>query len=179
MTASAGPRLGHLVLTVRDINASHRFYTEVLGFEQCGQLKLPFDSDVDMRFYRGASDAHHDLALVQSTNPDANPDVVPFDMFGPRAGVNHVAIEYPTRDAFLDRLRRLDELEIPIVVRGNHGMTHSAYIEDPDGNGIEVHYTVPSEFWEGDVDAALSHFEMLPSSGSEMLVDSVEYVRFG
>ena len=58
-------------------------------------------------------------------------------------------------------------------------MTHSAYIEDPDGNGVEVHYTVPNAFWEGDVDAALSHFEMLPSSGPEMLDDTTDYVRFG
>ncbi len=34
MTAPIGPRVGHLVLTVRDIQASHRFYTEVLSFEQ-------------------------------------------------------------------------------------------------------------------------------------------------
>jgi hypothetical protein len=38
---------------------------------------------------------------------------------------------------------------------------------------------VPSEFWEADVDAALSHFEMLPNSGPEMLDDTTDYVRFG
>ena len=50
---------------------------------------------------------------------------------------------------------------VEFVLRGNHGMTHSAYLADPDGHGIEVVYNVPSEAWEGDVDAALNYFEFL------------------
>ena len=41
-------------------------------------------------------------------------------------------------------------------------MTHSAYIADPDGYGLEIVYDVPAEVWEGDVDAALNYFEFLP-----------------
>src|SRR5262245_56305262 len=67
--ASNGPSIGHLVLTVRDIEASHRFYTAILGFEQCGTFKNASFPDVDMRFYRGSPDHHHDLALVQSPDP--------------------------------------------------------------------------------------------------------------
>ena len=37
--ASVGASVSHLVLNVRDIEVSHRFYTEVLGFQQCGETR--------------------------------------------------------------------------------------------------------------------------------------------
>ena len=40
-TRPSRPSVNHLVLNVRDIEASHRFYTEGLGFEQCGTLEAP------------------------------------------------------------------------------------------------------------------------------------------
>ncbi len=49
-TRPSHPSVNHLVLQVRDIEASHRFYTEVLGFEQCGTLKTSTASDAVMRF---------------------------------------------------------------------------------------------------------------------------------
>ena len=62
-------------------------------------------------------------------------------------------------------------------MRGNHGMTHSAYIADPDGYGIEVLYDLPEEVWSGDVDAALNYFEYLPPE--KELEDTTDYQRFG
>ena len=35
-------------------------------------------------------------------------------------------------------------------------MTHSLYIHDPNGYGVEVLYDLPREIWEGDIDAALN-----------------------
>lgn len=49
MGHGAGPSIGHVVLTVRDIEASHRFYTTILGFEQCGTFHNESFPDVDMR----------------------------------------------------------------------------------------------------------------------------------
>ena len=42
--AAAGASVNHLVLNVRDIEVSHRFYTELLGFEQCGELDAHDDT---------------------------------------------------------------------------------------------------------------------------------------
>lgn len=58
-------------------------------------------------------------------------------------------------------------------------MTHSAYIVDPDGHGIDVLYDLPHDVWEGDVNAASSYFEPLPNTGAEALDDDTDYVRFG
>ena len=85
-----GARINHLVLNVRDIEASHRFYTEVLGFEQCGDLT----HTMTMRFYRGDASRHHDLALAQVADPATLPNPT-VDDEAREAGVNHIAIGYP------------------------------------------------------------------------------------
>ena len=74
-TRPSHPSVNHLVVNVRDIEASHRFYCEGLGFEQCGQLETPFTSNIDMRFYRGHPDHHHDFALAQIPDPASAPPV--------------------------------------------------------------------------------------------------------
>jgi len=170
---STGASVNHLVLNVRDIEASHRFYTELLGFEQCAELR----HTMTMRFYRGDPSHHHDLALVEINEPAgaAPPDA--WSMEPKRVGVNHIAIAYPDRESWLEELRHLRANGVEFAVRGNHGMTHSAYIADPDGYGIEVLYNLPEEVWAGDVDAALNYFEYLPPS--EELDDTTEYQRFG
>ncbi|MEO5901867.1 MAG: VOC family protein [Ilumatobacteraceae bacterium] len=178
-TRPSRPSVNHLVLNVRDIEASHRFYCEGLGFEQCGTLETPFSSDVDMRFYRGHPDHHHDFALAQIPDPSSAPPVPTWGMFTNHPGIAHIALAYDTREEWLAQLEHMQSYGIKTAVRGNHGMTHSAYVVDPDGNGIEVLYELPSEVWEGDVNAALSHFEPLPNDGPESLVDNTDYVRFG
>jgi catechol 2,3-dioxygenase len=175
---SRGASVSHLVLNVRDIEDSHRFYTEVMGFEQCGTFENERLPDVDMRFYRGSAAHHHDLALVGLRDPSAVPGPEPFALFANRPGINHIAISYPDRDAWLGQLAHLQECGVTFHVRGNHGMTHSAYISDPDGHGIEVLYDLPPDVWEGDVNAALNYFEPLPNEGPGALEDTTEYHRF-
>ena len=179
MTSPARPSISHLVLNVRDIEASERFYTEMLGFEHCGTLRLPPGMSVDMRFYRGSPDHHHDLALIQVPEPGASEDVPPWGMFGARAGIGHIALAYGTREQWLQQIEHLQTMGVPFEVRGEHGMTHSAYVVDPDGNGVEVLYDLPSEVWENDVDAALSHFEPVSTTGPEALADNTDYTTFG
>jgi catechol 2,3-dioxygenase len=55
-------------------------------------------------------------------------------------------------------------------------MTHSVYISDPNGYGIEVLYELPREVWEGDIDAALNYAEALPTEGPDALVDDTDKV---
>jgi catechol-2,3-dioxygenase len=173
MTSRPGPSpsVNHLVLSVRDLEASHRFYTEVVGFEQCGEMT----HTMKMRFYRGSASTHHDLALAQSGSPDANPAPA-WSLIDMPPGINHIAIGYPDRESWLAQLDHIKQTGVPIAVRGNHGMTHSAYVVDPDGNGVELLYNLPEEVWGGDVDAALNYFEHLPADD---FADDTDYQHFG
>jgi catechol 2,3-dioxygenase len=172
-----GPSVNHLVLTVRDIEASHKFYTEVIGFTRHGELSGPHAGST-MWFYQGHPDSHHDLALVQAKGT-VEP-AQPWAGFFPdgRVGINHVAIGYPTREEWMARIKHIQEMGVQFIIRGNHGMTHSVYISDPDGNGIEVLYEVPKDVWEADINGALNYFEMLPSSGPGSLEDTTDYHQF-
>lgn len=172
---SAGAAVSHLVLNVRDIEASHRFYTDIIGFEQCGKLDSP---DVDMRFYRSSPEHHHQLALCQMSDPAAARPPEKWKVFGNTPGLNHMAISYPDRDSWLAQITYMQERDVPFLMRGNHGMTHSVYVADPDGNGVEVLYDLPADVWQDDVNAALSYFETLPRRGPEALEDSTDYRRF-
>jgi catechol 2,3-dioxygenase len=181
MTTSnpTGPSVNHLVLTVRDLEASHRFYTEQIGFEKCGELSGPLAGS-DMWFYRGHPSSHHDFALVQVKDRAGVPAAGPWEGFFPEraVGLNHIAIGYPSRAEWLERLKTIKANGVEFVIRGNHGMTHSAYITDPDGHGIEVLYEVPAEAWEEDCNAALNYFEFLPTEGPEALEDTTDYHKF-
>jgi catechol-2,3-dioxygenase len=176
---SPGAVITHLVLTVRDLEASHRFYTEILGYQRCavleGELALS-----DMWFYRTSTN-HHDLALVQVGKPEEVPPP-PQEWLGffpdHAVGLNHFAVGYPNREAWLAQIEHMTAMGVTFDLRGNHGMTHSAYLRDPDGNSVEVLYDLPKEVWDGDVNAALNYFEFLPTEGPGSLEDSTDYQRF-
>jgi catechol 2,3-dioxygenase len=57
-------------------------------------------------------------------------------------------------------------------------MTHSLYIHDPNGYGVELLYELPREVWEGDIDAALNYANQLPTEGAEALHDRTEVPTF-
>jgi catechol 2,3-dioxygenase-like lactoylglutathione lyase family enzyme len=170
--------INHLVLNVRDLEESHAFWTEIMGFKQVGELHPRPDrpEPSKMRFYSGDHSGklnHHDLALVEMPNLPPPSD---WSMFNSPVAINHVAITLPSREAWLKQLAFLQSKGVEFHHRVNHGMTHSVYISDPNGYGIEVLYELPREVWEGDIDAALNYAERLPTEGQEALVDQADNV---
>jgi catechol 2,3-dioxygenase len=167
--------LNHLVLNVRDLEESHRFWTEIIGFTQVGELHATAErpNPPKMRFYSGdhggGRKSHHDLALVENRNLPAPP--AEWSMFGAPCAVNHIAIALPSREAWLDQLAYLQQSGVKFDRRVEHGMTHSLYIHDPNGYGIELLYELPRDVWEGDIDAALNYARPLPIEGREALED--------
>jgi catechol-2,3-dioxygenase len=172
--------INHLVLNVRDLEESHRFWTEIVGFRMVGELKARPDRPTPpkMRFYSGKRNDggthHHDLALVENRSLPTPPK--DWSMFGMPCAVNHIAITMPNREAWLSHLAYLQDKGVKFNRRVEHGMTHSLYIHDPNGYGVEVVYDLPREIWEGDIDAALNYSVSLPTEGADALVDRVEGV---
>jgi catechol-2,3-dioxygenase len=171
--------LNHLVLNVRDLEESHKFWTEIVGFKQVGELKATptRPNPAKMRFYSGDHDGemnHHDIALVENRDLPAPP--AEWTMFGMPNAINHIAITFDSREKWLQQLAYLQERGVKFNRRVEHGMTHSLYINDPNGYGVELLYELPREVWEGDIDAALNFAEILPTEGTEALRDRVEDV---
>jgi catechol 2,3-dioxygenase len=172
--------INHIVLNVRDIEESHRFWTEIVGLKQVGALQPRTDlggTPPTMRFYsgdHGGKMAHHDLALVENRNLPAPPaQWVPFGTPHPQA-INHIAIGMPDRESWLEKLADLQARGVKFDLRINHGVTHSVYITDPNGYGVELLYELPREMWEGDIDAGLNYLELLPTEGEAALKDDLE-----
>jgi catechol 2,3-dioxygenase-like lactoylglutathione lyase family enzyme len=173
--------INHLVLNVRDIEESHYFWTEILGFKQVGELRRTAQrpNPPKMRFYSGddggGAQHHHHIALVENPNLPAPPK--DWSMYGgaPLA-VNHIALTLASREAWLRQLAFLQSRGVKFDRRVNHGMTHSLYIHDPNGYGVELLYDLPREIWEGDVDAALNYVEQLPTEGDAALADATEHL---
>ncbi|MBT3334226.1 MAG: VOC family protein [Rhodospirillaceae bacterium] len=175
--AVAPSGLNHLVLNVRNMEESHQFWTEILGFKQVGEIHATAErpNPPKMRFYSGDHDGldnHHDVALVE--NPDLPEPPAEWSMFGMPVAVNHIALTLPSREAWLQQLAFLQSKGVKFDRRGDHGMTHSLYIHDPNGYGVELLYELPREVWGGDIDAALNWVRPLPNEGAEALVDETQ-----
>lgn len=177
--------INHLVLNVRNMEESHRFWTEILGFRQVAELRpRPGRPPLKMRFYSGVNEQgdvnHHDLALCEVPEaPAADPSAPPWGLQPRQLGLNHVAITYPDRDSWLKQLAFLRDKGVPFHLRINHGMTHSVYISDPNGHGVEVLYELAPEVWMGDIDGAQNYSERLPTDGEASMVDTTHNPVFG
>jgi catechol 2,3-dioxygenase len=154
--------LNHLVLNVRDLEESHRFWTEFLGFRHVGTSRSPGPNGTPaMRFYSGERDGklrHHDIALVEEPAPHAGPPKPP-------QALNHVAIEYATQAAWQQQIAFLTARGVALHRRVERGVTHSINLTDPNGYAIELVYELPRALWEGDIDAALNHAVERPIGG--------------
>ena len=98
--------VNHVVLNVRDIEESHRFWTEIVGLKQVGELRPrpEMPNMPKMRFYSGDHNGkftHHDVALVENPNLPSPPK--DWALFGAPVAINHVAIAMPDRDSWLSK----------------------------------------------------------------------------
>ncbi|SVE51223.1 uncharacterized protein METZ01_LOCUS504077, partial [marine metagenome] len=114
-------RIGHVVLNVRDVEASTKFYTDIIGFQIALQKE-------DATFLTCGT-IHHDLALFKAKQSFRLDDGV---------GLNHMALQVEDFDMLTKYWEKLFQHEIEIDRTTDHGMTSSIYFEDPDGNGIEL-----------------------------------------
>jgi catechol-2,3-dioxygenase len=174
--------LNHLVLNVRNLEESHTFWTEIVGFKQVGELKPSptRPNPPKMRFYSGdrggGKTSHHDLALVENPNLPSPP--AEWSLVDMPCAIGHIAVTLPNRELWLRQLAYLQERGVKFDRRIDHGMTHSLYIHDPNGYGVELLYELPREVWEGDIDGALNFAEQLPTDGPDALRDRAEVPVF-
>jgi catechol 2,3-dioxygenase len=144
--------LGHLVLYVRDLDRSRHFYRDVLGWQELvSDRPLPFPAAA---FSSGRT--HHELLLIE-VGDHAAP--IPS---GRRVGMYHFGVKVGESDDELrEALRQLTEAGVPVRGASDHTVTHSLYIEDPDGNEIELYIDVQPEVWRDDPTAVFAPIKPL------------------
>jgi catechol 2,3-dioxygenase len=134
--------LGHLVLYVRDVDASAAFYSDVLGFRPVID-RPPGQRGV---MYRTSSDrTHHELLIIEAPSGAAPAPT------GDRLGLFHFGLKIGDTDqALRDAASELRAAGVEISSVVDHGATHSLYVTDPDGNEIELYVDVPGVDWHAD-----------------------------
>jgi catechol 2,3-dioxygenase len=149
--------LGHVVLYVHNLARSAAFYRDVLGLDQLtpDTPGLPDPSapqPLGLAAFSGtAHRTHHELLLIE-VGEDAAPQPR-----GRRVGLYHLGLKVGDRDDDLRAARaRLDAAGVTIVGASDHGVSHSLYLLDPDGNEIELYVDVPGVDWRTDPMAVLS-----------------------
>jgi catechol 2,3-dioxygenase len=59
----------------------------------------------------------------------------------------HTAILYPNRKELARGLKRLIEARYPLSGASDHGVSEALYLNDPDGNGVELYWDRPRVEW--------------------------------
>lgn len=135
--------LGHVVFYVKNIEASLRFYRDLLGFQEVG------------RIFHGKASAltggrtHHELLLIQVGDAPGPPS-------GPRRGFYHIGIKIgESLEELREAKQELERLGIPITGMSDHTVSQSLYIKDPDGNEVEVYVDADPKIWKDNPAAIL------------------------
>jgi catechol 2,3-dioxygenase len=129
-----GVSIGHVHLKVADLERSLEFYCGVLGFE----LQQRYGEEAAFVSVGGY---HHHIGLNTWHSKGGTPPPPG------TTGLFHVAILYPTRAALADALRRLTQAGVPLGGASDHGVSEALYLDDPDGNGIELYWDRPKDEW--------------------------------
>ncbi len=109
------PAIGHVALTVQDLDVSRPWYQRLIGAEPV------LDEPTDGGF-------HHTVFLVGQTliGLHEHPDASSGTFSELRAGLDHVAFGCPDRDALEEWAGRLDDL----------GIDHAGIVDAPYGSGL-------------------------------------------
>lgn len=132
-------RMNHAVLYVRDVERTHAFYRDLLGFREVGSmpgatfLQAP-DSTND-----------HDLALF-GIGDEAGPSTAGRGT----VGLYHIAWEVQTLGDLQEIAIKLQEAGA-LVGATDHSTTKALYAKDPDGLELEVCWLVPEPFLTDEV----------------------------
>ena len=122
--------LAEVALNVKNLESQTAFYHQLLGLEILSQSE------------REALLGAGDKALVKLIKTD--------DTSNPKQtyGLYHMALLMPSREDLADVFKHLLDLKIPLVGGADHGYSEAVYLEDLEGNGIELYRDKPVSEWD-------------------------------
>lgn len=142
MTIHPETRVGHVHLKVADLDRAIAFYSGILGF------------DVTQRYgaqaaFLSAGGYHHHIGLNTWDSLGGTPPPPG------HTGLYHSAFLFPDRKSLAQVLKRLVEAGYPLTGATDHGVSEALYLDDPDGNGVELYRDRPETDWPRDADGSL------------------------
>lgn len=135
MKAHPETTVGHIHLTVADLDRAMAFYCDMLGFEISARYG-------DSAVFLSAGGYHHHIGLNTWAGRGASP--------APKGhtGMYHVAFLYPSRLELAKVLKHLIDNNYPIDGTADHGVSWAIYLRDPDNNGVEIYADRPKKDWK-------------------------------
>jgi catechol 2,3-dioxygenase len=138
----AGTRVGHVHLKVADLDRAIAFYSGILGF----QVMQRYGSEAA---FLSAGGYHHHIGLNTweskgGTRPPKG-----------TTGLYHTAFLYESRKDLAGALKRLVAADWPLTGASDHGVSEAIYLDDPDGNGVELYRDRPEADWPRDAAGGL------------------------
>lgn len=137
MTLHSATRVGHVHLKVSDLEQAIAFYSGILGFE------------ITQRYgpqaaFLSAGGYHHHIGLNtwDSKGGKAPPPGT--------TGLYHTAFLFPDRKALANVLKRIVEAGWQLTGAADHGVSEAIYLDDPDGNGVELYWDRDAALWPRD-----------------------------
>jgi catechol 2,3-dioxygenase len=134
MSIHPATTIGHVHLTVSDLERSLGFYRDILGFE----VTATYGREA---VFLSAGGYHHHIGLNTWSGRGAVPPPPG------HTGLYHFAILLPSRVELAKVLKSLIEAEYPLEGFADHGVSEAIYLRDPDNNGVELYVDRPKEAW--------------------------------
>ncbi|HYW94720.1 MAG TPA: VOC family protein [Bacteroidales bacterium] len=154
--APAQTRIGHIHLKVSDLERAMTFYRDLLGFD----VQAVYG---DQAAFLSAGGYHHHIGLNTWTSKGAPPA----SQHG--VGLYHTAILYPSRKELASILNRLIMHNYPLSGASDHGVSEAIYLNDPDGNGVELYCDRPESEWPRKPDGSLDMYMAHPLDIDDLL----------
>jgi len=141
----AQTRIGHVHLKVADLERSLEFYRDLLGFEVNMMMG-------NQAAFIAAGGYHHHIGLNTWYSKGGPP--------APKHGVGlyHTAIVYPSRKDLAFIYNRLRRAYYPLTGASDHGVSEALYLDDPEGNGVELYWDRPRADWPRKEDGSFDMF---------------------
>ncbi|MES2681530.1 MAG: VOC family protein [Bacteroidota bacterium] len=141
----ANTRIGHVHLKVADLKKALDFYCGILGFE----VTTLYGPDAA---FISAGGYHHHIGLNTWYSKGSEPAPQKYP------GLFHTAILYPTRKDLAEIFLKVKKAGYHITGASNHGVSEAIYLDDPDGNGVELYWDKPKEEWPKNKDGSLGMY---------------------
>ena len=149
--------LGYVALNVRNLDLQSQYYQQVLGLSVIHQEESVIDLGVG------------NTILVRLIKTEELLDVAG------SYGLYHLAILLPSREALAQIFKHFVDNSVPLIGASDHDYSEAIYLEDTEGNGIEIYRDRPVSEWNIKEDGRIiGTTEAMDAEGLYRLATSLE-----